>query len=180
LCSEREQPGEILVVGHRARQSAMRCCVRNDAERNQGNGARYVVGTGCSRRRPQDHYLAGGFFLPCPKFLMRRSSTGEQRSPKPRMGVRALPAQRSGTLRGESACTLPTPQWETPIAAGWPRVIRSQAARALRRPGPGPGLLAHLERAPVLQTGGTGFESPVVHKRDGMWCKGERASFGTR
>jgi hypothetical protein len=105
----------------------------------------------------------------------------ERRSPKPRMGVRALPAQRSGTLRGESACTLPTQQWETPSAAGRPRVIRSWPRALCGGRDRNPGLLAQLEERRSCKPEVRG-SSPrwSTHARDGMWCKGERTSFGTR
>jgi hypothetical protein len=65
--SEGEQPGEILVASQRARDAA-RISVPSDAERDRGNGARYVAELGrSSRRRPQVNYLAGGFFLACLK-----------------------------------------------------------------------------------------------------------------
>jgi hypothetical protein len=63
---------------------------------------------------------------------------------------------------GRPARTLRTPQWETKSAADWPRVIRSLAARALRRPGPARWAANSSGRAPILQTGGAGFESQVV------------------
>jgi hypothetical protein len=111
------------------------------------------------------------------EYLMGRSSTAEHRSPTPRMGVRILPAQRSGTLRGESARRLRTPQWETPSAACGPRVIRSLAARALRQPGPAHGDDSYgSERA--LQGCCSEFDSRHLPARNGMSCKGERTSSG--
>src|SRR5262245_3652020 len=65
--SEGEEPSEIVVVSQRARDAA-RISVPADAYHDRGKGARYVAGLGRrSRRRPQVNYLAGGFFLPCPK-----------------------------------------------------------------------------------------------------------------
>jgi hypothetical protein len=149
----------------------------------------------CSRIRPQagaaprtNSWRAVSFCTT--EYLMGRSSTAEHRSPTPRMGVRILPAQRSGTLRGESARILRIPQWETPSAACGPRVFRSQAARALRRPGPAHGLLAQLgERrsckpevwgsSPQWSTHAAGCRVRVSAPRPGRGRRGSSPCFPT-
>ena len=127
-----------MVASHRAR-NAICVFVPIDAGRDQQDGARNVAGSGHRQAPPPgpNPWRAASFWTT--KYLMGRSSMAEHRSPTPCMGVRILPAQRSGTLRGESARPLRIPQWETPTAACGPRVIRSLAARALRRPGPAQG-----------------------------------------
>ena len=69
------------------------------------------------------------------------------------MGVQIPPAQLSGTLRGESACTLLTQEWEMSVRPDPGRTLtvfgrsRSAAAGTVDH-----GLLAHLvERLPCKQ-----------------------------
>jgi hypothetical protein len=126
---EGRKPDEYLVTSQRAGDA--RLLLPAKAGRNQESGARNVAGSGHRRRRRPQGPEPGGRFLFWTTTTEHRwdvAQRQEQRSPKPSMRVRIPPAQRSGTLRGESARTLPTQQWETPSAAARPRKIRHLAA----------------------------------------------------
>jgi hypothetical protein len=107
-----------------------------DAGRDEGNGAGHVADRRPqSRHRPQDAGPGGRFLVSGQQLHRDLAQLVERRSPKPGLlGVRDPRSLLSGTLRGESACTLRTQKWETSVRPkrrtySGPAPPRSAAAR---------------------------------------------------
>ena len=83
------------------------------------------------------------------------------------MGVQIPPAQRSGTLRGESARILRTQQWETSVRpgyAGYSQDFRVPPARPGVGLGDTLGMTAKEAGAPCKRCR-SGFDSHLLHAR---------------
>jgi hypothetical protein len=161
----RKESVEYLVTQHRARE-ALRLFVPANAARDRWSGAGHVADTkAASRHRPRDRGPGGRFLIEAteqadgarprtavwpPKPARIRFDSGRPAKRHPAGGIRLhLENSKVGNVS------------ETPARGCSPNLVYPGPSFAAGR---GHSWAASSSgRAPVLQTGGTGFESLVVH-----------------